>query len=270
MVAKFLFINSLSILVLIIAPKIAVGADLVAEKAPVSTPEGPPGEAENAAGETQQTWWERHVKFIGDARAALAFKSRGDRDGEHSSEVTPAVRLRGGAAVSFLPWLDGTARLALRIDDDIEGFDFRFNYNEGIEAGDVTFDELFLALKADESLTIKGGRLQTAFEVDSVVKNSLSRHDSSGLDITWTDGVYGIIGRPSAFRLHLIGQVNPDDGPTNGVGDRGPMDYEDDASRVTYYVGLEAPPPKAVHPALCRYHDHPASPPTRRPGQRQG
>ena len=242
--------------VVILSPVGAVGGDSVAKlRDPLTQHESfttasesaagePSSETERAGGETQPTWFERQVAFIGDVRAALSVDRIGERDGDDFTEVTPAVRLRGGAAVSFLPWLGMAARLALGIDDDIEGFDFRLSHNGGIEAGDFTFDKLFLTLKPHELLTIEGGRLQTAFEVDSVVKDSLSRNDSSGLDINWTDGVYVVIGRPTSLKLHLIGQSNPDDGPTNGVGARGPTDFADATSSITYYVGLQAPPLK--------------------------
>lgn len=248
-------ITILALSVLILTPTRAVGADSVAklqdptvqqhepsEKASASTPGEPSSEAEKAGEERQRSWLARHVTFIGDLRAAVPYNRRGKRDGDDFAKVIPAVRLRGGAAVSFLPWLGVTARLALGINTEIEGFDFQFKFDGGLEPGDVTFDELFVTLTPHELLTIEGGRLQTAFEVDSAVEDSLSRHDSSGLDIDWTDGFHVIIGRPSAFKLHLIGQANPDDGPTNGVGARGPIDFEDGASRFTYYAALEAPP----------------------------
>ncbi|MFQ5962279.1 MAG: hypothetical protein ACE5MG_12865 [Candidatus Methylomirabilales bacterium] len=243
---KRILVPVLGPLLLFIAPISAVGeGSLVqlhpSESASASTP-GPDGDPKEAAGETEQTWLERHVTFIGDVRAALAVDKLGKRDGSDLTEVKPAVRLRGGAAISFLPWLEMTARLALRIDDDIDGFDFRLKSDGGIEAGDVTFDKLFLTLTPHELITIEGGRLQTSFEVDSVVKDSLSRNDSGGLDINWTDGIHVILGRPSSFNLHLIGQANPDGGSTNGVGAQGPLDFEEDASSITYYVGLEAPP----------------------------
>ncbi|MFQ5658211.1 MAG: hypothetical protein ACE5G5_11765 [Candidatus Methylomirabilales bacterium] len=244
----------IALAVLIIGPVSAVGVDSVAkpqhplvqrhepsEQASASTPGEPSSEREKAGVERQRSWLARHVTFIGDLRAAVPYNRRGKRDGDAFVKVIPAVRLRGGAAVSIFPWLGVTARLALGIDTEIEGFDFQFKFDGGLEPGDVTFDELFLTLKPHELFTIEGGRLQTAFEVDSAVKDSLSRNDSSGLDITWTDGFHVIIGRPSAFTLHLIGQANPEDGPTNGVGARGPVDFEDGASRFTYYAALEAP-----------------------------
>jgi len=200
---------------------------------------------EKANGEEGPAWWQRHLAFSGDVRAALAVAIRGGRGGANQTETLPVVRLRGGATVSPTPWLTGTARLAGFFDKEIDGLGFRLSHRRTIRSGDVTFDSLFLTLRPHELFTAKIGRLQTEgrpFELDSVVEDTLSRHDSSGFDVNWTDGVYLIIGRSSSFKLHLIGQLNPEDGPTNDVGIRGPVGFRGGASRVTYYVGAEAPP----------------------------
>ena len=200
------------------------------------------GESEKVYGKERRGWWWQHVMFDGDLRAALSLNIRGNRDGTDRLELLPVVRVRGGATISVTPWLDARARLAGFLDKDVDGLDFRFSHRRTIQSGDATFDSLSLTLRPHELLTLKIGRLQTQFEVDSVVQDSLSRNDSGGLDVNWTDGVYLTIGKSSSFKLHLIGQVNPAEGPTNGVGLRGPLDFRDGASRATYYVGLEAPP----------------------------
>lgn len=203
--------------------------------APIS---GEPGKVYSEEG---RAWWWQHVTFDGDLRAALSLNARGNRDGTDHSEVLPALRLRGGATISVTPWLDARARLAVLFDKDIDGLGFRFSHRRTIQSGDVTFDTLLLALRPHELLTLKFGRLQTQFEIDSVVRDSLSRNDSGGLDVNWTDGMYLTLGTSSSLKLHLIGQANPAEGPTNGVGVRGPLVFEDGASRVTYYAALEAP-----------------------------
>lgn len=209
-----------------------------------STLEQPSGEPEKKAETEKGPWWQQYVIFTGDLRAVLALNIRGDRNGTDRTNILPVMRLRGGVTLLPTSWLRVTARLAGFFDEELQGLGFRFSHRRTIQSGDVTFDELFLTLKPHEFLTIKVGRLQTEdppFELDSVVLDSLSRHDSSGLDVDWTDGVYVTIGRPSSFKLHLIGQVNPKGGSTNGVGKRGPVDFTDGASRITYYAGLEAP-----------------------------
>ena len=199
------------------------------------------GEPERSYGEERRGWWWQRVTFDGDVRAALALNIREDRVGTDRTELLPAVRARGGATISVTPWLEARARLAGFLDKDVDGLGFRLSHRRTIQSGDVTFDSLFLTLRPHELFTLKIGRLQTQFEVDSVVQDSLSRNDSGGLEVNWTDGVYLTIGKSSSFKLHLIGQVNPEMGPTNNIGIRGPMDFGDGVSRVTYYAALEAP-----------------------------
>jgi len=186
-------------------------------------------------------WWRRFVTLTGDLRAALAVDIRDHRDRTDGTELVPRLRIRGGFTVSPAAWVSATARLAAFFDKEADGVGFRLAHRRTIESGDFTFDSLFLTLRPHGLLTIRIGRLQTQFEIDSVVRDSLSRNDSGGLDVTWTDGAHLEIGRPDSFRLHLIGQLNPEEGPTNGVGTRGPIELDDDASRVTYYAALEAP-----------------------------
>ncbi len=187
------------------------------------------------------SWWRRFVVLTGDLRAALAVDIRDHRDRTDRTELVPRLRVRGGLTVLPTTWVSATARLAAFFDKEADGVGFRLAHRRTIKSGDVTFDSLFLTLRPHGVLTIRIGRLQTQFEIDSVVRDSLSRNDSGGLEVTWTDGAHVEIGRPGSFRLHLIGQLNPEKGPTNGVGTRGPIEFDDEASRVTYYAALEAP-----------------------------
>lgn len=217
------------------------------EKVSALNSERPPGERNQADRESRSAWWQQYVTFSGDVRAALALDIAGNRDRTDQTNILPVARLRGGLTLSPTSWLAARARLAGFFDKELQGLDFRFSHRRTIQSGDVTFDELYLTLRPSQFLTISVGRLQTEdqpFELGSVVQDSLSRHDSSGLDVDWTDGLHVIVGSPSTWRLHLIGQANPKEGPTNGVGMRGPLDFGDGASRLTYYVGFEAPPVK--------------------------
>ncbi len=242
--AATLFLG-LSAFLMVVSDEAAQGEP--SEKMSALNSERPPGERNQADRESRPAWWQQYVTFSGDVRAALALDIVGNRDRTDRTNILPVARLRGGLTLSPTSWLAATARLAGFFDKELQGLGFRLSHRRTIQSGDVTFDELFLTLRPSQFLTINVGRLQTEdqpFELDSVVQDSLSRHDSSGLDVSWTDGVYMIIGNPTSFRLHLIGQANPKDGPTNGVGGRGPLDFRDGASRVTYYLALEAPPLK--------------------------
>lgn len=214
-----------------------------AEEGSMSTTLPRPGEIEKRI-EAQQSWWHRHVTLSGDVRAALALSMKGRHDGTDRTDLLPLARFRGGVILAPTPWVDITARLAAFLNKETEGVDFRLRHRRDIQPGDVTFDSLFFTVNPYRFMTIKVGRLQTEFELDSVVKDSLSRHDSSGLDVSWTDGIHVIVGKASSMKLHLIGQVNPERGPTNGVGTRGPLEFRDGGTRLTYYAALEAPPLK--------------------------
>jgi hypothetical protein len=179
-----------------------------------------------------------------DLRAALGYTIIEHRDGSDETDLFPLARLRSALATSPTPWLEARGRLAVFFNEEMEDLSFRVAHENDLRPGDVTIDELWVQLRPDPRMTIRGGRLQIEdppFELDSVILDSLSRHDSSGLDVTWTDGLWAILGRTGGWRLHLIGQANPEEGPTNGVGGRGPVDFTDGASRVTYYAALEAP-----------------------------
>lgn len=220
----------------------AVGRE-PAEEGSMSTTLPRPGEIEKRI-EAQQSWWHRRVTLNGDVRAALALNLKGRQDRTDRTDLLPLARLRGGVTLAATPWVNVTARLATFLNKETDRVGFRLRHRRDIQPGDLTFDSLFLTIRPYQFMTIKVGRLQTEFELDSVVKDSLSRHDSSGLDVSWTDGIHVIVGKASSMKLHLIGQVNPEEGPTNGVGTRGPLEFRNGGTRVTYYAALEAPPLK--------------------------
>lgn len=200
--------------------------------------------AQSAAGAASDAEPRRLLSVSADLRAALGYTISENRDGSDETDLFPLARLRGALAASPTPWLEARGRFAVFFNEETEDLSFRVAHENDLRPGDVTIDELWVELRPDPRVTIRGGRLQIEdppFELDSVVLDSLSRHDSSGLDVTWTDGLWAILGRTGGWRLHLIGQANPEEGPTNGVGGRGPVDFTDGASRVTYYAALEAP-----------------------------
>jgi hypothetical protein len=199
-------------------------------------------EGDNALAERLRKWWRDQVRFAADVRAALALNAKGGRQHDDRTDILPMIRIRGGVTIAPASRLSATARLAMFVDKEAQGVGFQLEHRRTIQSGDITFDSLFLTLRPHELVKLEVGRLQTQFEIDSVVKDSLSRNDSGGLSVTWTDGMHLTLGSPSSFRVHLIGQLNPSEGPTNGVGARGPVDFSEGASRVTYYVALEAPP----------------------------
>ena len=191
---------------------------------------------------------EEAVSFIGDVRAAVAVQQRDQADGTTVTEFLPALRVRPGVYLVASPSVSFRFRFAGLANRDMHGL--RFDLDGPTDPGVVTVDSAYLQFQPNDRLQVRVGRLQTAFELDSVVEDGLSRHDSGGLAIDWTDGVHIALGKPKGTRLHYIGQVNRQDRSTNGVGARGPVTFESEASRVTHFLGLELAPSGSVTQAM--------------------
>lgn len=116
-------------------------------------------------------------------------------------------------------------------------------YEDGLGLGQSTLDKLFISIKSDSGSVTRVGRLQTSFELQGVAKKSLDRNDSPNTDISWTDGVHYIRKSDSGWTTHLIAQYNAAAGPTNVR--REPLDFRDNASRLTYFLALEKKDKKA-------------------------
>ena len=188
------------------------------------------------------------MEFAGDARAAVAIQQRDLADGTTETELLPAMRLRPGIDVLPGAAVSMRFRLAALINKDMQGL--RFDADGPADAGVIAVDSAYLQFKPSDRLQVRVGRFQTAFELDSVVEDGLSRHDSGGLAVDWTDGMHVVLGKPKEARFHYIGQVNRHDRSTNGVGARGPVRFESGVSRVTHFVGLELAPFGSVTQAM--------------------
>ncbi len=91
----------------------------------------------------------------------------------------------------------------------------------------------------DDRYDLAIGRLQTKFVArGGVFAKSLDRNDSSNVNVNWTDGMHLTFRSKSGWVPHLILQHNSSNGASNVR--RGPLDFDDDAARVTYFFGLES------------------------------
>ena len=139
----------------------------------------------------------------------------------------------------------GSRRLSNR---DVHGL--RFDADGPADPGVIAVDSAYVQFRPDDRLQVRVGRIQTVFELDSVVEDGLSRHDSGGIAVDWTDGMHIALGQPKSTRLHYIAQLNRSDRSTNGVGARGPVTFGNGASRVTHFLGLELAPKGSVTQAM--------------------
>jgi hypothetical protein len=103
--------------------------------------------------------------------------------------------------------------------------------------GEIIIDEAFLHhFRPRYDLAI--GRLQTKFVArGGVFAKSMDRNDSHNMNVNWTDGLHATWKSPLGWTTHLILQHNDSEGSSSIR--RGPLDFTDSDSRISYFVGLE-------------------------------
>lgn len=179
----------------------------------------------------------------GDVRVGLYGRERLDRDGSHKHRDEVRLRLRPGMKVKFNNQWEGKIRAAGRYTTH-ESNNFKVKLFEAITAGDglrmgdTSLDELYLGYRPGQNWHLKLGRMQTKFELEGVGKKSLTRNDSPNTDISWTDGLYVRYRADNSWNYYGILQRSTNEGPTTVR--RAPLNFEDDASHITYYFGAES------------------------------
>jgi hypothetical protein len=103
--------------------------------------------------------------------------------------------------------------------------------------GEITIDEAFLH-RFRPRYDIAIGRMQTKFVArGGVIAKSMDRNDSHNMNINWTDGLHATWKSRFGWTTNLILQHNDSDGSSSIR--RGPLDFHDPDSRVTYFVAME-------------------------------
>lgn len=178
----------------------------------------------------------------GDLRAGYTRTDTDNRDGTDQTSTEWRGRFRVGGTYNIDEKLIVGGRLASTCSTDECNPDLVF-YNtlpnrSSIDHGDITFDELYIHGFRLEKFDVAIGRLQTKFVSRAgVFAKSLDRNDSSGTNVNWTDGVHGILHVNNEWTGHLILQKNHADGTGNVR--RGPIDFDDEDSRITYFMAWE-------------------------------
>ena len=178
----------------------------------------------------------------GDVRAGFYSLHRDDRDGKEDTTDELRLRVRPGVGAKFNEQWLAQVRFAGRYStDDRNALHFEiFNSlpaDDGLRRGDSTLDELYVEYRPDTAWQVRLGRFQSKAELDGVAKKSLDRNDSPNTDITWTDGVQVKHTSVSSWVTTAIAQYNDSEGATQVR--HAPLDFRDDGSRVSYFVGLE-------------------------------
>lgn len=180
--------------------------------------------------------------FQGDLRFGYSRTDKDDRDTSDASTSEWQGRFRAGGSYRIADKLIFGGRLASSCSSDEcnPGFvlDGSLPNSTSINDGDVTFDQLYIHALRLEKFDIAVGRLQTKFVSRAgVFAKSLDRADSTGTNVNWTDGVHGVLHVNDNSTGHLILQKNQADG--TGSIRRGPIDFSDDDSRITYFLAWE-------------------------------
>lgn len=178
----------------------------------------------------------------GDVRAGFYSLHRDDRDGKEDTTDELRLRVRPGVGAKFNEQWLAQVRFAGRYStDDRNALHFeifnRLPADDGLRRGDSTLDELYVEYRPDTAWQVRLGRFQSKAELDGVAKKSLDRNDSPNTDITWTDGVQVKHTSVSGWATTAIAQYNDSEGATQVR--HAPLDFRDDGSRVSYFVGLE-------------------------------
>lgn len=178
----------------------------------------------------------------GDVRAGFYSLHRDDRDGKEDTTDELRLRVRPGVGAKFNEQWLAQVRFAGRYStDDRNALHFeifnRLPADDGLRRGDSTLDELYVEYRPDTAWQVRLGRFQSKAELDGVAKKSLDRNDSPNADITWTDGVQVKHTSVSGWATTVIAQYNDSEGATQVR--HAPLDFRDDGSRVSYFVGLE-------------------------------
>ena len=178
----------------------------------------------------------------GDVRAGFFSLHRDDRNGKEDTTDELRLRVRPGIGAKFNEQWLAQVRFAGRYSTD-DSNDLHFELfkslpaEDGLRRGDSTLDELYVEYRPDRDWQVRLGRFQSKAELAGVARKSLDRNDSPNTDITWTDGVQVKHTSVSGWVTTAIAQYNDSEGATQVL--RAPLDFSEDGSRASYFVGLE-------------------------------
>ena len=183
------------------------------------------------------------LRLIGDLRSEYAGLDRRDRDGSHSDSEEFRARVRLGVEASISPRWSARLRAAGRFSSAAGGSAFFVRSHAptptGLVPNQATLDEFNLAYRG-EAFSLRFGRLQTKVDLPDLMAKSLSRKDSAGVEVSWTDGVELRYGRGD-WQQQLILQHNARAGTSNPQ--RPPLSFDQGGSRVSYAYGVESTQP---------------------------
>ena len=125
-------------------------------------------------------------------------------------------------------------------NDGPDSFYMRFHApgRSGAALGDTTIDELNVRRRAaDDSWSVKLGRIQIGGTLRGVAGKALDRYDSPSVSINWTDGVHVERQLAEGWRGHLVVQYQDRDGI--GQATAAPLDFSRSGSRIGTHAAID-------------------------------
>lgn len=179
----------------------------------------------------------------GDVRTGFYSLHRDDRNGKEDTTDEVRLRVRTGVQAKLNEQWLGQVRFAGRYSTDNRNEPHFEIFNslpadDGLRRGDSTLDEAYVEYRPDTDWQVRLGRFQSKAELNGVAKKSLDRNDSPNTDITWTDGVQIRHAPKDGWVTTAIAQYNDREGATQVR--HTPLEFSDDSSRVSYFVGRES------------------------------
>lgn len=181
------------------------------------------------------------IDFSGDLRLGVVGLDRDDRNGQQVDDTEVKLRARAGVQWNMSDIYSAKARVAVTgTDSDFNG-KLKF-YTElpagssNIEAGDMTFDELFVRARYG-NWEHRVGRFQYQNRLDVVAPKSMTRTSSNSWNVHWTDGLHSRYRAENGWQYNFVLDYSTEDGAS--LVRRGPLNYQSSDSRITYYASVD-------------------------------
>ena len=184
----------------------------------------------------------RELQITGDFRPLFNYLDQDGRDASTFSDTSALARLRVKGDFGIAKGTQIGVRLAGRCTTDDCSPEWVWDRaapgSNGLQGGQITFDEAYLHIFKLGGFNFTVGRQQTRFVLrGGVFARSLDRNDSNNTNVTWTDGFHATFRRRKGWSTHVIVQRNAADG--TGSIRRGPLNFDDSSAKNTFFVGFE-------------------------------
>lgn len=181
-----------------------------------------------------------HLAIYGDIRFGYYGQVRNELDGSRIQRHELRLRTRTGLVWKISDRLETRIRYAGRfssIDPEFRpGLTTTAVRNNGLNMGELAFDEAYLSFAYSGKTLFKAGRFTTQYTLPGVIGNAIIRNDAPSTDLQWTDGLFVSHQFETGWKADIIAQVHYGNWSTNTV--RFPLDYSSENSWLTLFSSV--------------------------------